>query len=449
MLDALIEKCHGFLNSRRASVVYLLLACLTVAFSVENYAIPLFVLWCLFILVMEKSFLNLFLPVTLLCGFAIRTSGQSTMLLQHLWLAVPVVVFIVLHFVIHLRKPRRGKLFFAQCAVALSLLLGGLFSIAPADYFSPGALYFVLLLGLGMLLFYFWFQNGVSSNEYYDCREKLMECLYALGIFCAFSILDQAVRTALSLQSLSAVFTTGYVWSNDICELMLFAIPAPFYFARRHYGHTFVGILFFFTMLPTRSASAILAGGALLLFCLVYLFVYNKPHRVHTGGIIGFALLFAVGAVVILSTREGGLLSWFLAEENGRLALIREAWKNFLGNPVFGAGLGAPTTEVEVTFMAINWTHNFIFQVLGGLGILGALAYGYQLYLRGRLIFSRPDPFRIACGLSYLGIFLISMFQPGVFCPMPYETMAVMIFAVLEVTEREEREKLKKTNSPS
>ncbi len=449
MLDALIEKCHDFLNSRKASVIYLVLACLTVLFSVENYAIPLFVLWCLFVLVMEKSFLNLFLPVTLLCGFAIRTSGQSTMLLQHLWLAVPVVIFIVLHFVIHLRKPGRGKLFYAQCAVSVSLLLGGAFSIAPADYFSAGSLYFVLLLGIGMLLFYFWFVNGISSNKYYDCREKLMECLYALGIFCAFSILDQAVRTAWALQSLSAAFTTAYVWSNDICELMLFAIPAPFYFARRHYGNAFVGIFFFLVMIPTRSSSAILAGGVLLLFCLAYLFVYRKSHRVLTGAVAAFVLLLSLGAVIFLARREGGLLSWFLAEENGRLALIREAWNNFLRNPVFGAGLGAPTTEVEVTFMAINWTHNFIFQVLGGLGILGALAYGYQLYLRGRLIFSRPDPFRIACGLSYLGIFLISMFQPGVFCPMPYETMAVMIFAVLEVTEREEREKLKKTNSPS
>ena len=387
--------------------------------------------------------------MTLLCGFAIRTSGQSTMLLQHLWLAVPVVVFIVLHFVIHLRKPRLGKLFFAQCAVALSLLLGGLFSIAPADYFSPGALYFVPLLGLGMLLFYFWFQNGVSSNKYYDCREKLMECLYALGIFCTFSILDQAVRTAVSMNAVSAAFNASYVWSNDICELMLFAIPAPFYFARRHYGHTIAGLIFFLAMIPTHSASAILVGGVLLLCCFTYLFVYRKPHRFLTGVLIVLLVLLALGAVIFLSGREGGLLSWFFAEENGRLALIREAWGSFLRNPLFGAGLGASTTEAEVTFMAINWTHNFIFQVLGGLGILGLLVYGYQLYLRARLVFSRPDPFRMACGLSYLGIFLISMFQPGVFCPMPYETMAVMIFAVLETAEREETEKMKKTDSPS
>ena len=448
MLDAFMEKCHDFLNSRRASVIYLLLACLTVVFSVENYAIPLFILWCLFILVMEKSFLSLFLPVVLLCGFAIRTSGQSTMLLQHLWLAVPVVAFILLHFVIHLRQVRRGRLFFAQCAVTVSLLLGGAFSISFADYFSPGSLYFVMLLGFGMLLFYFWFINGVSSNKYYDCREKLMECLYFLGIFCAFSILDQSVRGAISGNSLSALINSYYVWSNDICELMLFAIPAPFYFARRHYGHAFVGIFFFFAMIPTRSASALFAGGVLLLFCLLYLFVFRKDRRRLTGGVIALFALLALGGAFALARREGGLLAWFYAEENGRLDLIREAWHNFLRSPIFGVGLGAPG-EAEVTFMAINWTHNFVFQILGGLGILGVLAYGYQMYLRARLIFVRPDPLRMACGLSYLGILLISMFQPGVFCPMPYETMAVMIFAVLEVAEREETQKMKKTDAPS
>ena len=77
------------------------------------------------------------------------------------------------------------------------------------------------------------------------------------------------------------------------------------------------------------------------------------------------------------------------------------------------------------------------------MGIIGVLAYGYQLYERGKLIFSHPDPFRLAAGLSYLGLFLISMLQPGEFCPMPYAMMAVMIFTVLEVSEEERLEKQK------
>ena len=146
--------------------------------------------------------------------------------------------------------------------------------------------------------------------------------------------------------------------------------------------------------------------------------------------------------LVHLARLQGGILALVEAEENGRVSLIKEAWQNFLSAPVFGVGLGAPGVQ-EVGFMSVNWTHNIIFQVLGSLGFVGVLAYGYQLYSRAKIILAHPSPFHLAAGLSYLGIFLISMFQPGEFCPMPYAMMAVMIFSVLETVEEEALQKAK------
>ncbi len=436
MLEKKLGSLRAALNSSKASLVYTVLACLTVSLSIENYAIPLFILWVLLVLLLDASFLNIFLPVTLLCGFAIRTAGQSAMLLNHLWLAIPVVAVITVHFILY-GKRRKLRMLFPQLAISAALLLGGVFRISPENYFKPDALYYVFFLGLGMVFFYVWFRSGVCSNEFYDVREKLMECLFCLGIFCTYSIFDQALRLFLATgKPLGA-----YLWSNDICELMLFCIPAAFYYARKRYGFVAFGFLFYGSMVLTQSLSALLAGGVLLVVCLVYLLFYRKTLRALTAVLLGCLCVGAISAFAFLTWKSGGLAALFSKEENGRLALIKNAWQGFLSSPIFGVGIGQPSGYVG--FMSIDWTHNFIFQILGSMGIIGVLAYGYQLYERGKLIFSHPDPFRLAAGLSYLGLFLISMLQPGEFCPMPYAMMAVMIFTVLEVSEEERLEKQK------
>jgi O-antigen ligase len=129
-------------------------------------------------------------------------------------------------------------------------------------------------------------------------------------------------------------------------------------------------------------------------------------------------------------------LAFFAAEENGRGALLKKAWENFLRSPLFGVGMGYGG-GIE-GFMGTAWTHNLPMQILGSMGIVGVLAYGYQLVVRAKLVFAKRDAFHMMMGISYLGIFLISMLQPGEFCPMPYEFLAVAIFCVLELYEKRE-----------
>lgn len=437
MSEQILKRLRAFLNSTYISWLYTVLACLTVSFSLENYAIPLFILWVLLVLLTDPSFLNVFLPVTLLCGFAIRTASQSTYLLNHMWLAVPVVAVIAVHFILYGKK-QKLRFLFPHIAVSVALALGGLFFISPENYFKPDALYYVFFLGFGMLFFYVWFRSGVASNEYYDVREKLMQSFLLLGVFCTYSILDETLRLFLA----TGTPFGAYLWSNDICELMLFCIPAAFYYSKKHYAFVAVGFVFYGTMALTRSFSAVLAGGILLLACLAYLFCYRKKFRALTA--VFFALI-CVGAIALAAwaaVEKGGFHTLFAEEENGRIALIRSAWEGFLSSPIFGVGIGTPSRYVG--FMSIDWTHNYLFQILGSMGAVGVIAYGYQLYARGRLIFSKRDPFRMAAALSYLGIFLVSMLQPGEFCPMPYEMMAVMIFAVLEASDEEDKAKSEK-----
>lgn len=429
-----MDKIRAAINSPRATVAYFLLAALTVTLSIEQYVIPLWILWLLFVLLIEKNFLSIFFPMLLLNAFALRTAGHDLALMRHVWLIVPVLAAISLHFVIHYRKFVRGRQFWSHVALSVALVLGGAFSISAKEYFSADALYYVGLLGPGMLFFYLWFRNSLEDAGAYDIKEKLMESLYGLGFFCFYSIVDQAIRNLLA----HGTVNVPYIWGNDISVLMLFAIPAALYYARGRYAHLISAFLFVAVLPLTRSYAGILVGCGMLVLSLGYLAFYRKKTRALTLSLLGGLCLAGIAAFVFLCVRAGGLSALFRAEENGRLSLLAEAWRNFCASPVFGAGLGEKG-DAEVHFLAIKWTHNYLMQIVGSLGLVGVAAYGYQMYLRARLALAKRDAFTVAATLTYLSLFFVSMLQPGEFCPMPYATMAVMIFTVLEINAEKEK----------
>ena len=432
-----MQRLQRYFESRWHMVVLTLCGVLTTLFSLEHYTIPLMVLLLILLAVFDRNFTDMLYPLLLLNAIALRTAGETTILLKHVWLAVPAVLAVILHFVIYHRRMTVGKSFYPLLAVSAALLLGGVGVISPEEYFNVGAsLYYILFLGLGMILFYLWMRNYMFSTPSYDLKERMLEILYFLGVFCAFSMIEKGIRMYLSAGEL-----LPYMWSNDICEMMLFALPIPFYYARRHFAHFFVPFLFYIAMIPTLSISALAVGAVLLLLGMIYCWVYLPKGRV----LYIFVVLFGVLAGVSLLYMKGILsfdLFWsFVAtEENGRGDLFLSAWQGFLRSPLVGVGIGYGAGSAE--FMGTRWIHNWVLQIMGSMGVVGMLAYGYQTVIRARLIFKNTNPFRMMLGLSYASVFLISMLQPGEFCPMPYELLAVCIFAVLEITENEQEERI-------
>ncbi len=434
---AFSQKLQRYFESRLHMIVLTAAGVLNTILSLEHYIIPLLILLLIFLAIFDRNFTDMLYPLLLLNAIALRTAGETTMLLKHVWLAVPAVLAVILHFVIHTRKITVGKSFFPLCAVSAALLLGGVGVIPLSDYLNPGAsLYYILFLGLGMMLFYIWMRNYMFSTESYDLKERILEILYFLGVFCAFSMLEKGVRMWLAFGDF-----VGFKWSNDICEMMLFALPVPFYFARRHFAHFFVPFLFYLSMIPTRSISALTVGAVILVLGLVYAWVYIPQKRLLY--IVMFVLGGCAGGYLLYRLE---LLSWtaliaaFSLEENGRTILLKDAWNNFLKSPLVGVGIGYGSGVSA--FMGTRWTHNWFMQIVGSMGIVGVLAYGWQTVVRIRLVFRKPNAFRVMMGLSYLSIFLVSMLQPGEFCPMPYELLAVCLFAVLEISENEQEERI-------
>jgi len=429
-----------FFESRWHMLILLLLSVGATLFNLEHYIIPVFVLWIVFILVTHENFTDILLPILLLNAMAIRTIGQSTYHEKHLWLAIPAALGILLHFILFPRKPSVGKTFYPLCAVSLALLLGGVGVIEREEYFNVSSLYFVFFLGIGMIGFYLWMRCHMISTESYDVKERFLEILYVFGIFCAFSILEVSFRFFVGYGEL-----IPFSWGNDISEMLLFAIPIPFYFARRHFYHFFVPFLLYAAMLPAMSLTAVAVGAVLLLLGTVYTAVFNRDKRLYACLAFSLLLCLAVLCGIYLNLFNiDRITAFFENQQNGRLSLFKEAWERFLSYPLFGAGMGAGNTGESV----LNgfWTHNYLLQILGSMGIIGALAYGYQFVVRMRLAIKRPSALRLIVLLSYAGIFLASMLQPGEFCPMPYELLAVALFVVLERDDATENPRVSTNN---
>ena len=69
---------------------------------------------------------------------------------------------------------------------------------------------------------------------------------------------------------------------------------------------------------------------------------------------------------------------------------------------------------------------------IGSFGLLGVAAFGYQFYNRMSTVWKRVTHFNITLFISYAGLFLMSLVNPGEFCPMPYGLMATLLFIVCD-----------------
>ena len=137
-----------------------------------------------------------------------------------------------------------------------------------------------------------------------------------------------------------------------------------------------------------------------------------------------------LGESVQYAKEQGGLY----VRQDGRQFRARAA-DDFLRHPVFGIGL-CSTRNADV-FTGVEGSmvfyHNSLAQVMGSMGLVGIVAYGRLLHDRIALLRQGSrDPFVRILTLSYLGMFLISLCNPGEFCPFPNAALMVMVFAQAE-----------------
>lgn len=218
---------------------------------------------------------------------------------------------------------------------------------------------------------------------------------------------------------------------------MMFFLPIPFYYAlSKNRLFIFFGFLFYLAIVMTGSRGGLVMGGIELFLCCLFVSVYDKPLRYVTFFLCAAGLVFlAMNIKEFLHVFTASDSLSLISEKEPRVNLMIRAVKDFLSNPLFGRGLGY-TGNIDFYSPvkgAANWYHMMPFQIIGSLGLVGVAAYGYQFFGRIRLIFKKPSPSSLTLGLSYAGILLMSMVNPGEFCPIPYELLAVLLFIFLEL----------------
>jgi len=331
----------------------------------------------------------------------------------------------------------RGRFLPSLVAVSLSLALGGVGTISTAEYFSGLSLYYIIGLGAGLVLLYLLMCSRLSRSRSYDIVERFAELLYGMALLAALLI---ALFYLKNWHSLMPNFKTPFIAYRNFCTtVMLFGMPMCCLFVRRNSCHL-LGMAFIYAfMLCGGSRSAMLFGTAELMLCLGYIYI-SHPEKRREYRVI--ALAAALPAMLLLVS----LLDTFFLGETGRFSkhivrpdearpgFYRQGVLDFLSRPVFGYGI-ANMKNADI-YKGINGSiifyHNAVLQVMGSLGIVGCAAYLWQMCSRVQLLWKKRRSDAFVMSISYIGILLMSMTNPGLFCPMPTAALLVVMFAVVE-----------------
>ena len=379
-------------------------------------------------LISAKSTRLLTLPFLLLSLILIFCYDSFSVFIGYLWL-LPIVLLSIGVRLWRLR-PRLilGPSFLPLCAVALATVLAGVGMITADDYFRPISLFYVFALGPGMVLVYLLLKNCISSDE---DEHSFVDDLFALAVVAALVIL---IRYLVYLPDLLLTGRIpGVQWANNISTFLMLSMPVIFVRARRHYGYLFLGFGVAVLTMLSGSNGALFLVPLEVMVCLAWLWKNDERPIARLWNRQLFVLA-AGAAVLICLLCLRNVSDDMRFSISGREGLFKRGIRDFLENPAFGSGIGYRGNADLYSGKegTVNWYHLFLIQVIGGMGVVGILSWGAQLLVRARLAVKvlRTDAFALA--LCYLGLFLMSMVNPGEFCPIPYGFLAVMIFVCLE-----------------
>lgn len=433
-MATVLKQSRRFCESIWFSLLLFAYAALIVLVKGEVWGVLSFACIISLLLVLCEDITVTTLPFLLACTFVLKCYNSFDTFIVFAPLGVIPIAAFLYHFIKYRKPFKIGKSFFGISAVAVAITAGGALFISPDDYFTGTSLFYIAGLGIGMVGTYLLMRSQFVERDTYSLRERLFAVFFIAGLFGTFMI------GAYYVENFKALWEAGTIniqWSNNLSTLMMFFLPIPFYYAlTKNRFFIFVGFLFYLAIVMTGSRGGLIMGGIELALCCLFVSVYDKPLRYVTFLLCAAGLVFlAMNADTILSIFSFSGGSSIISEKEPRFQSMFRAVEDFLSNPLFGRGLGY-TGNIDLykpVKGAANWYHMMPFQIIGSLGLVGVAAYGYQFFGRVRLIFKKPSPSGLTLGLSYAGILLMSMVNPGEFCPVPYELLAVLLFIFLEL----------------
>ena len=438
------------------TVVLFLGACAVILCEWEINGAILFAYIAAAALILSSRLTDAMLPAMLLSVFVTKCYDSADTFLGKLPWMLPVVLAIVLHFVIYRKQYCQraclGASFPALCAVTVAVTVGGLGTISPSDYFSGGSLFYMFGLGIGMILFYLIIRANLTEEDI----QEVIRILYVTGLLACFCVLHFYYQNWDEFMETKAFIL--FQSKNNLATFLMLAMPFPLFYASRRYVDLLSVLLMYACIILAGSRGGLLMGTVeFLLLLLIFMLRRHSPvtFRILCGGTIVISIGLLVGFLpqlmafmqvpfdAVNATPQTYLLAlknFFVNADEARVRLVSRMTEDFRRNPLFGTGIGYTGNSDLYSPVkgAMNWYHMWFAQVIGGLGLVGILAYGYQLCVRAILFFKNQNLKTLTLFLSYLGLFLMSQVNPGEFCPMPYAALAVTYFALMEIPSKAE-----------
>ncbi len=387
------------------------------------------------------------LPFLLLCISVLPCYDSFSTFIKFVWLAPIPLGALIFHFVRYRRPITAGAGIWGHIGVTVAVICGGIGTISLGEYFSGSSMFYIVMLGLGMGVAYLLMRSQIKNRTDYDIREKLITVMLIAGFFACFEVLclvgRAIVRYDLTVEQILSYFVSprsdvtldiGKTLqpSNNLSTFLMIFLPVTFYRAvKRNPAYLLASLFFFACMYLTKSRSGLLLGAAEFVLCIIVfsLFVKNRALKY---------TFFSLGVIILIIGSIFGIRYFFRADiiKTGevRFDLIRRSVEDFLGNPIFGQGIGSRSNAdlYPGKTGTIIWYHMMIPQVIGSMGLVGILGYGLQLFERIRLTVKKLNPYTVVFFMCYLGLLMMSQLNPGEFCPLPYGLIAVLLFIMIE-----------------
>lgn len=342
---------------------------------------------------------------------------------------------------------KRGILTTGMACIAFALVFNGVFS----PTWVPLDMAFGLLIAGGLMLMYF--VVLAVSNHTHDLVNYICTVCLVCGLMISLQSVILLARTAsdghlfvkeagqLTGRVNRRYLVLGWGVANLIAGMLALLIPPVMYLAycRKYSVLSYLSAVFMYVIIVLLNArTSMLMGGIILILCII-LCCFGKNKATNRLLTLFIVLAAVLGGIIAMSVIGFDKLPEYIANllrfEDGDSARFPR-WLNGMGDfakaPVFGAGFMDGGVDVDIDGnMYSNMYHNIGVEILGSLGIVGALAFIVHIKGMLELCLRKFRTERFLIGLGAVTVIMISLLDNFFF----YFSAQIFYGAYLAVAE--------------
>ena len=365
--------------------------------------------------------------------------------------AVALVVFFVKNKLISKKALASLPMLVPSAILSVALMLGGAFSGAWSGASFAYSLSMILIWFIVPYLFILGFKNEKSKDliDYFVFLASLVVIILLSELLYVYLSTDGLITESGSIKREFLMY--GWGNNNTASQALVILIPVLFIGAalggNRHQIYYFsMATLALLGVVLNVSRSGLLVGGLAYFACAVVSFIKSSKKKrflIETGIVLaGIAVIVVASRNVIFSALQDYIDRG--VSDTGRFRLWGEAFEAFKESPVFGKGFfglySKDHTDVArmstVAFLP-DMAHNTFFQLIGSLGVVGLLAYGFYRVCSLRPFIRKPSYMKIMIGAAMLTVLGGSLVDNFVFYMLPMFNYAVLFAILYKIVEEE------------